>query len=66
MPKRIKFYLSIIVAIVALGGYFFQRYLGMDTQSYAALFLGATSIISMWIFPEVTTKKSPSSQAGSQ
>lgn len=57
MPIRIKIYLSVVVAIVAIAGYFFQRYLEMEAQSYAALFFGFIAIVSMWIFPEVSHKK---------
>ena len=57
MPARIKVYLSIIVAIAAIAGYFFQRYLGMEAPSYAALFFGFISVVAMWIFPEVSQKK---------
>jgi hypothetical protein len=49
---------SVIVAIAAVGGYFFQAGLGNTGPSYAALAFGAISIVSMWIFPEVSRKQS--------
>ncbi len=57
MPARIKIILSIIVALVAIAGYFFQAGLGQTGPSYAALLFGAIAIIAMWIFPEVSHKK---------
>jgi hypothetical protein len=57
MPARIKFFLSIVVAAVAIAGYFFQQYLEKETQSYAALLLGFIAITAMWIFPEVSRNK---------
>jgi uncharacterized membrane protein YfcA len=62
MPKRIKVYLSIIVAIVAIAAFIFQQYLGKENPSYAALLLGFISIVAMWIFPEVSHKKKDSGQ----
>jgi hypothetical protein len=58
MPPRIKILLSVIVAIAAVAGYFFQNGIGQIGPSYAALAFGAIAIISMWIFPEVSHKKS--------
>jgi hypothetical protein len=58
MPPRIKAIFSVIVAIAAIGGYVFQAGLGNTGPSYAALAFGAVSIVSMWIFPEVSRKKS--------
>jgi hypothetical protein len=57
MPPRIKFILSIIVAVAAIAGYFFQSGLGQTGPSYAALVFGLIAIVSMWIFPEVSHKK---------
>lgn len=63
MPSKVKVYLSIIVALAAIGGFFFQQHLGMERQSYAALVLGVIAIVSMWIFPEVSHKKKNENQA---
>ncbi len=57
MPTRIKIMVSIVVALVAIAGYFFQISLGQVGPSYAALLFGAIAIIAMWIFPEVSHKK---------
>ncbi len=57
MPVRIKVLLSIIVALVAFGGYVFQASLGHTWPSYAALLFGGVAVIAMWIFPEVSHKK---------
>jgi hypothetical protein len=64
MPPRIKILLSIMVAIAAIGGYFFQASIGQIGPSYAALVFGAIAIISMWIFPEVQHKKRDTTTAG--
>jgi len=61
MPPRIKAILSIIVALVAIAGYFFQQNAGHIGPSYAALLFGAVAVVSMWIFPEVQRKKSEDS-----
>lgn len=59
MPVRIKIILSIIVVLVAIAGYFFQVSLGRIGPSYAALAYGAIAVVAMWIFPEVSHKKTP-------
>ena len=58
MPPRIKIILCIVVALVAIVVFFFQASIGQIGPSYAALAFGAISIISMWIFPEVSNDKS--------
>ena len=58
MPPRIKAIFSVIVALAAIAGYVFQAGLGHTGPSYAALVFGAISIVSMWIFPEVSRKRS--------
>ncbi len=57
MPVRIKLIFSIIVAITAIAGYFFQAGLGQTGPSYAALAFGGIALVAMWIFPEVSSKK---------
>ncbi len=58
MPTGVKFIFSIIVVLTAIGAYFFQAGLGHTGPSYAALVFGAIAIVAMWIFPEVSRKKS--------
>ena len=58
MPPKIKAVFSVIVALVAIAGYFFQQSAGQIGPSYAALLFGAVAVVSMWIFPEVQRKKS--------
>jgi hypothetical protein len=58
MPPRIKIIISIIVALVAIAAYFIQASIDEIGPSYAALAFGALSIVSMWIFPEVSRDKS--------
>ncbi len=62
MPSRIKAVLSLIVAVAAIAGYYFQDSLGQVGPSFAALVFGAVAIVSMWIFPEVSHKKGNESQ----
>lgn len=57
MPVRIKIIFSLVVLAVALAGYFFLDWLGQGVSRYLALFLGVFSVVSFWIFPEVTSKK---------
>ena len=57
MPIRIKVIFSLIVLAVAVAGYFFLNWLGQDLTPYLALFLGVFSVVSFWIFPEVSNKK---------
>lgn len=61
MPVRIKLAISVIVALIAVAGYFFQDHLGQVGPKYAALFLGALMIGAMWLFPEVK-REAPASK----
>ncbi len=56
MPFPIKTALSIIVLLVALGGYFYQDSIGMHGPKIAILFLAPFMVVAMWIFPEVKRK----------
>ncbi len=56
MPTPIKFGLSLIVILIAIGAYYFQDSIGQVGPKYAVLFLGAFMVAGMWIFPEVTRK----------
>ena len=58
MPTTIKIAFSVLVLAVAIGGYLFLDWLGQEFTPYLSLFLGIFSVISFWIFPEVTHKKS--------
>lgn len=57
MPMYIKIVFSIVVLAVAIASYYFLAWLGQDLTPYLALFLGVFSVVSFWIFPEVTHKK---------
>ena len=57
MPVRIKIAFSILVLLVAGAGFFFLDWLGQEVTPYLALFLGVFSVVSFWIFPEVSHKK---------
>ena len=53
MPVRIKLALSVIVVLVAIAAFFFQRASGHDRIQYLVLFLGGFMVFAMWLFPEV-------------
>jgi hypothetical protein len=57
MPVPIKIVFSLVVLGTAIAGYFFLDWLGQDETRYLALFLGVFSVVSFWIFPEVTKDK---------
>jgi hypothetical protein len=57
MPFPIKLTLSLVVLIVAIAAFLYERSIGMAGPSYAIVFLAPFMIIAMWIFPEVTRKK---------
>ena len=59
MPVLIKIIFSLVVLVVAVGGYYFLNWLGQGQgiSQYLALFLGVFAVISFWIFPEVVNKK---------
>ena len=54
MPFRVKFPLTLMVALVAIAGWFYMGYLGQTGPQWALVFLGPFTVISLWIFPEVT------------
>ncbi len=58
MPVTIKLAFSVLVLAVAVAGYYFLVWLGQGWTPYLSLFLGVFSVISFWIFPEVSHKKS--------
>jgi hypothetical protein len=54
MPFRVKFPLTLTVALVAIAGWFYMGYLGQVGPQWAVAFLGPFTVIALWIFPEVT------------
>ena len=63
MPFHIKLGLSIAVALVALGGWFYMGYVGQTGPRWALAFLGPFSVFSLWIFPEVMRSKADTRKA---
>lgn len=57
MPVTIKIGLSVMVALAALGGWFYMRALGQTGPQWALAFLGPFSVWSLWVFPEVMRSK---------
>lgn len=56
MPFKVKFGLSVAVALVALAGWLYMGALGQPGPQRAVAFLGPFTILSLWIFPEVARK----------
>ena len=57
MPVMIKIALSTLVALAAIGGWFYKGHLGQTGPQWAIVFLGPCSVGSLWIFPEVMRSK---------
>lgn len=57
MPANIKIVFSAVVLIVAALSAWFLNSLGHQTTPWLAVFLGVFSVVSFWIFPEVTRAK---------
>jgi hypothetical protein len=57
MPPRIKIFLSIAIALAAVGGFIFMGRLGQPGPQGAVVFLGPFMIGSLWIFPEVMRRQ---------
>ena len=57
MPFIVKIVFSIVVLAVAVAAYLFLIGLDQPVSSYLALFIGAFSVASFWIFPEVVHQK---------
>jgi hypothetical protein len=53
MPFRVKFPLTVLVALVAIAGWFYMGYLGQVGPQWAVAFLGPFMVVALWIFPEV-------------
>jgi hypothetical protein len=53
MPFRVKFPLTLTVALVAIAGWFYMGHLGQTGPQWAVAFLGPFTVVSLWIFPEV-------------
>ncbi|MEM6495690.1 MAG: hypothetical protein AAGB04_06880 [Pseudomonadota bacterium] len=58
MPTPVKILFSIVVLAVAFTSSVFLVWLAQPVSSYLALFFGAFSVVSFWIFPEVVHNKS--------
>ena len=54
MPFRVKFPLTLMVALAAIAGWSYMGYLGQTGPQWAVAFLGPFTAISLWVFPEVT------------
>jgi len=58
MPLIIKIAFSAVVLAVAMAAHLFLTWLEQPVSSYLALLIGALSVASFWIFPEVVHNKS--------
>lgn len=58
MPFHIKMVLTIMVGLVAVGGWVYMNQLGEIGPRNALLFLGPFTMLSLWVFPEVMRKPS--------
>ena len=56
MPFRVKFPLTLMVAVAAIAGWFYMRALGQTGPQWALGFLGPFTVVALWIFPEVAKK----------
>jgi hypothetical protein len=56
MPFRVKFPLTLMVALAAIAGWFYMRALGQTGPQWAVGFLGPFMVIALWVFPEVAKK----------
>jgi hypothetical protein len=56
MPFPVKFGLSIVVALVAVGAWFYMDHLDQTGPQRAVAFLGPFMIVALWIFPEVARR----------
>jgi hypothetical protein len=58
MPFPIKTALSVIVLLVACAAYYYENAIGMNGPKISIIFLAPFMVIAMWIFPEVSRRKS--------
>jgi uncharacterized RDD family membrane protein YckC len=56
MPFHVKFGLTLAVVLAALGGWFLMGHLGQPGPQHAVAFLGPFTVLSLWVFPEVTRR----------
>jgi hypothetical protein len=63
MPFPIKLGLTITVALVALGGWFYMGHLGQTGPQWAVTFLGPFMVIALWVVPEVTRRPAGAKKA---
>ena len=52
MPNNIRAGLSVVVALVAAGAFYFERQAGGGGLQWLALVLGVCMIGAVWLFPE--------------
>lgn len=52
MPTNIRRVLSAVVALVAIGAFYFENQAGQDFLKWFALVLGALMVAAVWLFPE--------------
>ena len=52
MPTNIRRMLSVVVALVAIGAFYFENQAGEDFLKWFALVLGALMVGAVWLFPE--------------
>lgn len=57
MPNHVKAILSVIVAVVAAGMFWYQDRLGLEDNKWIAAGLAAFMIAAVWLFPEAQGKK---------
>lgn len=52
MPTNIRRVLSVVVALVAIGAFYFENQAGDEFLKWFALALGALMVGAVWLFPE--------------
>ena len=57
MPNNIRAMLSVIVALVAVGAFYFETRAGPGSLKWSVLALAAFMIYAVWLFPEAKGRK---------
>jgi len=65
MPTKVKAVISLLVAAVAAGLFFYQRDLGLEANKWIAVALAAFMILALWLFPEAKARAREPKQPGS-